>query len=539
MISSPSVIARRFRGIARVLRRHGLLRGFWWLRGPRGLDFSAASTPRWRAALEELGPAFVKFGQLLSLREDLLPPEVTAELAKLQDRLAPFPAAEARAAIEAELGAPLERSFASFDPEPIAAASIAQVHGAVLPDGRCVVVKVQRPGIRECIQGDLAILQAMAAIVEQVVPEAKVHGPQALVEEFRRSILKELDFRAEARAQQRFASLFAGSADVRVPLPVRELCGPRILVAERLDGRRITDVEGLAAAERSRLARALNDAYLTQVFEHGIFHADPHPGNLVVLPDGRLCFHDFGIVGRLSSTQRRALGDLFRGVLQRDADRLLDTYLRIGTVGEEVRREALRTDLEELVDEYASLPLRDFSAGELLEHAVRLARGYRIRFPMSFFLLVKTVVVVESVTRTLDPSYEALALVRERAGKLGAAGARSVVAEAGRVAHGAEDLLAALPSALSAAARAMREGRFELRLRHDRLEEMESRVDRSFNRLTFGVVTAAIIVASAIIMQTGLPPRVFGVPALGILGFLAAAVLGFGLLLAIIRGGRM
>ena len=536
---SPSVIARRSRRIARVLRRHGLLRGLWWLRGPRGLDFSVSSAPRWRAALEELGPTFVKFGQLLSLRADLLPPEVTGELAKLQDRLAPFPAAEARAAIEAELGAPLERSFAAFDPEPLAAASIAQVHGALLPDGRAVVVKVQRPGIRAGIESDIAILQALAALVERVVPETRVHGPLAIVEEFRRAILRELDFRAEARAQERFAVLFAGSADVRIPLPVRELCGPRILVAERLDGRRITDVEAVAPIERARLARVLNDAFLTQIFEHGIFHADPHPGNIVVLPDGRLCFHDFGIVGRLSTGQRRALADLFRGVLQRDADRLLETYLRVGTVGEGVRREALRADLEELVEEYAGLPLRDFSAGELLDHAVRLARGYRIRFPTSFFLLVKTVVVMESVTRSLDPSYQALALIQERAGQLGATRLRGFAAEAGRVAQGAEDLLAALPSALSAAARTMREGRFELRLRHDKFEEMEARIDRSFNRLTFGVVTAAIIVASAIIMQTGLAPRVFGVPVLGILGFFAAAVLGFGLLIAILRGGRL
>jgi ubiquinone biosynthesis protein len=536
---SPSVIAGRLRRIVRTLRRHGLLRGFWWLRGPRGLDFSPAASPRWRAALEELGPAFVKFGQLLSLRADLLPPEVTGELGRLQDRMAPFPAAEARAAVEAELGGPLERFFGAFDPEPLAAGSIAQVHGATLPDGTAVAVKVQRPAIRAMIEGDLGVLATRAALLEAALPEARIHQPRALVEEVSRTILKELDFRAEARAMERFGGHFAGSTQVRIPRVVRELSGPRVLVAERFEGRRITDVAGVPPEERARLARAVNDCYLTQLFEHGIFHADPHPGNLVVLADGRLGLLDFGIVGRLSAAHRRALADLFLGVIRRDADRLLDVYLRLGIVGEGVRREALRSDLEELIEEYAGLPLRDVSAGEMLEHLVRLARAHRIRFPTSFFLLAKTVVLVESVTRALDPDYVALALLEERAATFGKVGLAGLATDAGRLAQGAGDFVAALPAALAAAARAMREGRFDLRLRHEKLEELESRIDRSFNRLTYGVVTAAIIVGSSIILQTGLPPRVLGVPVFGVLGFFTAAVLGFGLLIAIIRGGRL
>ncbi len=539
MPRSPAFVARRVRGILRVLRRRGLLRGLWWLRGPRGLDFSTGSTPRWREALEELGPTFVKFGQLLSLRADLLPPEACAELAKLQDRSAPIPAAAARAALEQALGGPADRFFAVFDSEPLAAASIAQVNAATLPDGREVVVKIQRPGIRECIEGDLAILQTLATLIEHAVPETRAHAPRELVEEFRRSILRELDFSAERRAMERFAGHFEMSADVAVPAVHRELSGPRVLVVERLSGRRITDVEGVAPAERVRLARALNESYLTQIFEHGIFHADPHPGNLAVLPDGRICFHDFGIVGRLSTRLRRALAEIIRGLLARDADRLLDVFLGLGTVGEGVRREALRSDIEELVEEYAGLPLRDFTAGEVLEAFVRLARAHRVRLPAGLFLLAKTVVIVESVTRSLDPSFEQMAVLKERAASFGAASLKGIASDAGRIAAGAGDVLAALPSALSAAARALRSGGFDLRLRHEKLEEVESRIDRSFNRLTFGVVTAAIIVASSIIMQTGLPPSIRGVPVLGVLGFLVAAVLGFGLLIAIIRGGRL
>jgi ubiquinone biosynthesis protein len=539
MTRFPGMIPRRARGIVRILRRRGLLRGFWWLRGPRGLDFTPGSVLRWREALEELGPTFVKFGQLLSLRADLLSPAACAELAKLQDRSVPIPAAVARAEIEAALGGPVDRFFAEFEPEPLAAASIAQVHAAKLPDGSAVVVKVQRPGIREAIEGDLAILQVLAVLIEAALPETRSHAPRSLVEEFRRSILRELDFHAELRAMERFAADFAGSPDVRIPGVVRALSGPRLLVVERLSGRRITDVEGVAVPERSRLARALNDCYLTQVFEHGIFHADPHPGNIAVLPDGRICFHDFGIVGRLGSGQRRALGDLIRGLLQRDSDRLLDAFLRIGTVGEDVRRDALRGDLEELMEEYAGLPLRDFSAGEILDALVRLARAHRTRLPPSYFLLAKTVVIVESVTRTLDPAYEEMTVLKERAATFGAASLKGAATEAGRIASSAGDLLSAFPAALSAAARTLRSGSFDLRLRHEKLEELESRIDRSFNRLTFGVVTAAIIVASSIIMQTGLPPSIRGVPVLGLLGFFAAAVLGFGLLIAIIRGGKL
>jgi ubiquinone biosynthesis protein len=536
---SPSVIARRLRGIVRVLRRRGLLRGFWWLRGPSGLDFMPGSAARWREALEELGPTFVKFGQLLSLRADLLSPEVCAEFARLQDRSAPIPAAAARAEVEAALGGPIERFFSAFDTEPLAAASIAQVHAARLPDGAEVVVKIQRPGIRAAIQSDLAILQALAALLERALPDVRVHAPQALVEEFRRSILRELDFNAERRAMERFAGHFAASADVRIPGVKRALSGSRVLVAERLSGRRITDIEGVSAEERSRLARALNDCYLTQVFEHGIFHADPHPGNVAVLPDGRICFHDFGIVGRLATSQRRALADFVRGLLAQDADRLLDACLRIGSAGENLRRDELRGDIEELVEEYAELPLRDFTAGELLDALVRLARTHRIRLPASYFLLAKTVVIVESVTRALDPAYEEMAVLKERAATFGAASLRGAATDAGRLAAGAGDLFSALPGALSSAARALRTGGFDLRLRHEKLEELESRIDRSFNRLTFGVVTAAIIVASSIIMQTGMPPSIRGVPVLGVLGFFTAAVLGFGLLIAIIRGGRL
>ncbi len=532
-------IMGRFRRIGRTLRRRGLLRGLWWMRGPRALDFSPGSAARWREALEELGPTFVKFGQLLSLRADLLPSEVTGELARLQDRTAPFPAAEARAAIEEALGAPVEELFATFDEEPLAAASIAQVHAATLHDGRAVVVKVRRPGIRPAIESDLAILQGLAALVERVIPEARVHAPTALVDEFRRSIRRELDFRAEARAMERFGAIFAGSPEICIPAVVRERRGPGVLTVERVDGRRITDVAGVGAAERARLARSLVGSYLTQVFEHGIFHADPHPGNLVVLPDGRICLHDFGMTGHLSGAQRRGFAELFRGLLRQDAERLTEVVLAVGSATDDVERGALRDDLEHLVEEYAGLALGDFTAAELLERLVRLVRRHRIRMPTGFFLLGRTVMILESVTRTLDPAYAVTEHLAERAADFAAAGLRGMAGDLRRTGEGAADLLAALPAALSSAARSMRGGRFELRLRHDRLEELETRIDRSFNRLTYGVVVASIIVASSIIMQTGLPPQVYGVPLLGIVGFFTAAVLGFGLIVAIIRGGRL
>jgi len=245
------------------------------------------------------------------------------------------------------------------------------------------------------------------------------------------------------------------------------------------------------------------------------------------------------MVGRLPAAQRRALAELFRGILRRDPERLAEVVLAIGSPGDEVRRERLRDDLEELVEDFADLELAEFSAGEVFERLVRLVRRHRIRMPTGFFLLGRTVVILESVTRVLDPAYAVTEHLAERATDFAAAGLRGAAADLRRLGEGAGDLFAALPAALSAGARAMREGRFELRLRHDKLEELETRIDRSFNRLTFGVVVAAIIVASSIIMQTGLPPRILGVPFFGVAGFLTAAVLGFGLLVAIIRGGRL
>jgi ubiquinone biosynthesis protein len=396
---------RRYRQISRTLVRYGFGFLVQQARPRRFLLRRRAAPPtpppaRYLVqALEELGPTFVKLGQILSTRPDLVPPEFVVELARLQDQVAPFPFAEARELIEGELGASLEQCFASFEAVPLAAASLSQVHAATLPGGVEVVVKVQRPGIEEIISTDLDILRDLARLAEEQVPELELYDIPSMVEEFAHTLRGELDFRREGHNADRFRRNFADNPMLYIPRVYWKLSTRRILTLERIRGIKIDDLEALEAAglDRHFLALHATEIVMQEVFEDGFFHADPHPGNLFALPGEAIAAMDFGMVGRLARPLREQMVPLFTAVVRRDAEAIVEHLLRLSIVGRGVDRAGLRRDLEWLLQKYAGRPLSEVRANEVLEEALPIVFRRRLRLPNDLWLLSRMLGVLEGL----------------------------------------------------------------------------------------------------------------------------------------------
>ncbi|MDD5557010.1 MAG: AarF/UbiB family protein [bacterium] len=498
---------------------------------------------RLRLAFEELGPTFVKFGQILSNRADLIPPDVIRELAKLQDSALPFPAEEARAIIAAEVGRPPGELFAEFSDEPLAAASVAQVHRAVLPSGERVVVKVQRPGIARQISTDLNILAALAAGLERYVPESAAFRPVDLVRFFRKTVSRELDFVVEARNAERFRRNLRDVPGIRIPKVYWECTAPRVVVFEDLRGMRVDDLAAIEAAgiDPREVAAAGARAFLRQVFVDRFFHADPHPGNLSVLPDGCIALVDFGMVGRLDGDLLEHLARVVLAVADHDAARAARSLLRLRTSDEEIDEEAFRSDLAFTIEGYAGRPLREIDLGRIINETVYIAARYRIRMPPDLVLLGKAVVAVEGTGRVLDPDFDMVAAARGFA--------REFILSRFRPAHVrdrleqvAEDLvffLRDLPGDLQSIVKKATQGRLKMEFQHRGLDTFIGEMDKSSNRLSFGIIVAALIVGSSLITLSDKGPHLLGVPVLGIAGFLLAGLLGLWLIFGIVRSGRL
>lgn len=543
----------RLSAILVVLAKHG-----WGhyierlgLKGYLGTAPAAASgappsgAERLRLTLEELGPTFVKFGQLLSVREDLFEEKVTAELRKLQEAVAPFPAAEARRIIEQELGGPVETLFVKFDDAPLAAASMAQVHSATLPDATGVIVKVQRPGIEQVIRSDLDILFALARLLQRYVPESRHYDPLGLVEEFSGSIVKELDFRQEGHSGERFADQFRGEPAVYVPRIFWELSAQRVLTQEFSTGHRADPDYPAEAAERRRLAQTLARLFLAQIFEYGFFHGDPHPGNVFIMHDGRLCFHDFGIVGRLSPRDQENLRLLVLAVVTRDAEAMAELYFDMGVAPAEVEREAFARDLSKSLEQYYAITAPSYSFGEILRQFIRIGQRYQIRMPREWLLVVKAFMVTEAQAAVLDPQFSMIDSIKRYAPRMLARrlmpefSAMSGLVKGYRMMDALRLIAFGLPDALARALRQLQKGEVVLRVRHDKLDDLERHLDRASNRLSFSLLIAAIVIASSIVMTAHLEPHYEGLPILGLIGYGIAAVLGLWWAIAILRSGRL
>jgi ubiquinone biosynthesis protein len=496
---------------------------FWWLAVRMGLRRPEEPPPRRLArVLEQLGTTFVKLGQGLSLHRDLLPDDYVAELQRLQDHVQPFDAVLARREVERSFGKPIVELFGSFEAEPFAAGSIAQVHRATMPSGRTVIVKIRRPGIRRMVEEDVRILRWFIRSLLWVLPRARRLRPYELVDELWRNLRREIDFRQEAMNIQRFAEMFRTSPDVCVPGVVDGLYSEWVVVQEMSPGRRI-DLPEFAPMGR-RLAAALVEAYLHQFFREGLFHGDPHPGNLFVTPDGRLCLHDFGLVGALDRDTRLNLVAFMLAFAQQDADWLLDAFLDLGMLAGQVDRAELRAGLQEVIADYARKPLRDWSFGEAFMRVSRLGHGQNIRLPHHLLVLMRAVFLMESTVRKLDPEFNLLEGLFHRAGAvLQEAEAPAAVPTVDRLKF--ESLLLARqgPRSVGRLAHELRQAVQDWQWRQQAAPGARDAADSGGRRIAGALVALALYASASWLLVHDAGPRIAGMPLLPVLGFAAAA----------------
>jgi len=546
----------RLNEIAGVLVRHGfgdLVHRLGWvdlleragqvLHRDHSADLARLEPPeQWRRALEELGPTFVKFGQILAGRADLLAPEWTAELSRLHSRVPAVPFEQLRPQLREDLGAEPEALFLRFDTKPLAAASIAQVHRATLQDGTEVVVKVRRPGVDAIIEADLRLLERAAVVVEQEWPELKPYRPRQLVQQFARSLRRELDLAAECRHAERVSANLATLPDIVIPRVHWAWTHERVNVQDFVTGVPGTRLDELSAAglDARLLARRGAQAVLKMVIEDGFFHADPHPGNVFYLPGNRVAFIDFGMVGRLSHRRRDDLLRLLLGLVERQPRAVVDVLF--DWTGDAPGADAghLEDDIEAFVEQYHGTPLAGLHLGDMLTEVTRVLREHRLALPADLALLIKAFVSLEGMGRGLDPQFNVAAEARPVLRQVLRSNYRpQTLARRGwQAARGMIDDLGRLPGQLSRVMRGVARGRVQVGIEIAHLRRASDQIDRAASRLSIALVIAALIVGSSIVMTVSGGPTLFGLPAFGFLGFVGALLGGLWLLRSIRRAER-
>jgi len=547
----------RYRQIASVLLKHGFgdLVTTVGLHRRLGLDrrsvdgtkgVQASPLTRWeriRMALEELGPSFVKLGQLAGTRPDMVPQELCAELEKLQDTVKPFPFADAKRIIEAELGGSLKSLFADFDEIPVASASIAQVHRAVLDTGEVVAVKIQRPGIRRTVEVDLEIMLDLARLMERHLHGLEVVNPVGIVDEFARTIRKELDFGIEAGHIERFARNFQSNNTIYVPRVVRRLSTQKVLTMEFIEGTKVSEISALTEKgfDLEVIANRGADLILEQIFEHGFFHADPHPGNIMILPDNVICFLDYGMMGSITGRYRECLSNLVIGVVRRDAKQITKAVLSLSVNDNPKAVDRLEADVADFIDQHFYRPLKDIHMGRLMTQLVQLLVRHRLRIVPDFYLLTKAMAAAEGNGRKLSPEFDMVRHTEPFARTIMRArfSPRALAKDMYLAGVDLGDLLRDLPADLKEIIAQVKHGRVHVEFEHRGLEPMLRTHDRVSNRIAFAIVLAALVIGSSLIVLSGIPPKWHGIPVVGIVGFLAAGAMGFWLLVTILRHGKM
>ena len=495
------------------------------------------STPRrFRMAFEELGPTFVKLGQILSTRVDIFDAEWIEEFEKLQSNVAPIPVASIDELIESYLGRPMGEVFRSFDSVPVGSASIAQVHKAVLSDGETVAVKIKRPDIEPIIQADLRILTHLAGLIESEIPEVRRYQPVQMVQYFARSLAKETDLSVELRYMQRFGQTFDSDPFVRIPRVYPDISNRQILVQEHIGDTLLKDIriETLDAPMRTQLAARITDTLFTMILQQGFFHADPHPGNIFIGSDGRITLIDFGLVGHLSSTRRREIVDLINALTRKDQF-TMQYVLSNWAQGDLPDENLLGADVLEMLLNYEHTPVRDLRISQVINDITQIMRNHGLTLPGDLVMLFKTLITLEGVAKRLDGQTELL----ERA--------KPIVADAFKERSSPEHILRKgrmhlqtllqaadeLPQNLFRLSRRLQKGQMGITLDFKRFDQISHQIDRAANRLTMGIVTAALIIGSSIVMSIETGPKF-----IGFIGYLLAFANSLWIIWSIWRSGK-
>jgi ubiquinone biosynthesis protein len=538
-----------------ALTRHGFgfvveeMDIFHLLSIPERMGWTSAKTDRKtvgeriRLVIEELGPTFVKLGQIASTRSDLIPPSVLKELEKLQDNVLPFSFHEVRAIAEAELGIELEQAFTSFDTEPVAAASIGQVHIGTLHSGERVAVKIQRPGIDYTVRTDLAILQNLAVLAEARFEWAKRFQLRNMIDSFGKSLIEELDYTIEARNTETLYKQTLPHTRIRIPRIYGEYSSKKLMTMEYLDGTKLNQPELLRARgyDPKSIAEKLMQAVLQQIFIDGFFHADPHPGNLMVLPGEIIAFLDFGMVGRLTPEMKQHFAGLIIALMRQSTSGVIKAVLRMGLVTEQVDMQLLRRDVDQLRDKYVGVPLSDVSLGEAVNDLFDVAYRHHIRIPTDFILVGKTLITIEGLVEQLDPDISIMRIAEPFGKRLLLEQLRP-----GRVADWVKEqiadygeLLVHLPKQLSEIVTVFKRGRLELAIPDfdkllRKLDRISNRISFSIVLLSFSIIMTGLIIGSSLNRQASM---LWHVPALEI-GFVIAIFLVVWLIHSIFKSGR-
>ena len=498
---------------------------------------------RVRMAFEELGPTYVKLGQVLSTRPDLVPVDFTNELSKLQDNVPPFAFSEAKETIETEFGSPLEEIFDFFDELPFASASIGQVHKAGLKDGETVAVKVQRPGIKKIIEVDLEIMLHLAMLVERNITEIALYRPIKIIEEFARTLEKEIDYTLEATSMERFARHFLNDPTTYIPKVFRDMTTERVLTMELVDGIKVSEIDRLEGAGLDRKTITVRGAnfYLKQVFDFGFFHADPHPGNIFILPDNVICLLDFGMTGSVDRQTRENFVDLIDSVARRHETKTTQVILKLTSWDDEPDIRQLERDVTDFMGRHLYKPLKNIEVGKLLNHLLELISRHRLMIAPDIFLMMKAMTTVEGVALVLDPDFDMIAQTAPfiRRIKLSRFHPERIAEDLIKLVSETLQFVEKFPKDMLEITRLIRQQRLSLKMEHQGLDAMLATHDRISNRISFSIIIAALIIGSALIVISEIPPLFYGISLIGIVLFSTAAIMGIWLLIAILRKGRL
>lgn len=540
--------AARLKDIVLVLLKYGFedvverldVPGKLFLKKVMRFEGLLTTAERMRVAMEELGPTFIKLGQIMSMRSDLLPASVIHELRKLQDHVPPVPFAEIAAQIEKDLGHPISEVFSEFDEVAIAAASLGQVHRAVLKStGEAVAVKVQRPNIKSDIESDLAIMRTVAKQLDTRMDGAQVYDLPNLVEEFRRVLFRELDYSREAQHLRIFKHNFAEDPTVYIPRLHTELSNDKLLVMEFVEGIRLDQVPEDDIPRRQELARRGLRIVIKQVLQDGFFHADPHPGNILVRPDNSLCLLDFGMVGRLTDDLRFSLSELIQAAVHKDSDRLLEVLLGLSR-SHEGDRQSLQLDIMDLLDGYMSVPLNQLHLGKFLADTAEILRSHKLFLPQNLAVMIKAFITAEGVARELDPNLDPVGEVEPLVRQLVMENwkPRRVVRLMRSNLMQLWALQRDMPRKLSQIIEKLERGEMTIRFEHENLERFHHTFEDMASRLTVAIIIASVVVGSSLMVANDVGPKFFSFPVLGIIGYLISAFLGMWIVINILRSNR-